>query len=507
MYDQSKDVELLQQKKKIKKVVDEDAEILAQSDMPEHNGINFKKIIIRLVLLFLVAFLLFYIFANISKNQEKKVTDTNFGVLKSAAYNFFTDNNPPEHIGESKSVTLRVLKELSYVTDIKSAKGNSCVDTSKVEITKTNDTRYNVKASLTCDNETNTQNYIFTFNNGGAVETGTLYLLTKDKITNNIVYECPDGYILDGTDCYSKEKTLTAGATPVYKTIKGSNSKASFNKGTTTYDYANPIIKQDQSTFTCPSGTSEIDGECRTTTSYSTVNACPSGYTKSGSTCYRYTDANKITGNWGNKTKVTSYSWIEDYENDKEKMEYYDTRTNSKGTDYYIYYKYTRSIKYSCPEGSLKNTSQCYITTSATTQKSCPSGYMYSNKYNNCYKTYAKKEIIGQTTYTCPSGYTQKGTGKSTKCEKKIVSGEYYYCKNVDARLEGDRCVTDTVSSITRYTCPSGYKLNGSACYKYTKSSKTKSTKSVEQDVTTEYFWNKNKDLKGWTWTGETKEA
>ena len=95
-----------------------------------------------------------------------------------------------------------------------------------------------------------------------------------------------------------------------------------------------------------------------------------------------------------------------------------------------------------------------------------------------------RKPIVNKTTiYTCPTGYTKEGT----KCIKEVTGAEipatpvYNPDKTitVDAKVNtGDEHI-EYIAAIkekvdTKYTCPTGYTLNGSYCIKYTDSIENK---------------------------------
>jgi len=494
MYNQADDVKLLKEKKSLKET---------------STDVNIKKLIISLIVLVLIIFAIVYIVTYFQKGNNEKHFESNFILLKNSAYNFFSENERPQNINETKSVNLRILKELGYINDIIDNKGNSCNEgLSTVVITKNTDTKYSVKTTLTCDGTTKNENYVYTFPTNGTIAGSTLYLLKKDIITNNAVYSCPSGYYLEGETCYLEISTITTSASPTYKTIKASNTKASYKKATTTYEYTTPYNSTTASTYKCPSGTTDVNGQCFKYSSSKTETVCPSGYTKSGSTCYKYVDAEYYVKSWKFVETIKTYDeTLTEYESKYEKLTLYSKGKNSNGQTVYYYRRYTSNLGYICPQGKLKNTDQCYITTNTSTLTTCSSGYNLNAANNQCYKQYDSIEVTGKTSYSCPAGYSTVGSGSSTKCRKAITSEGYYYCSKSDAILQGDRCIISGSTYISKYTCPSSYKLNGTTCYKYTKASSTKATRTIEQEVTTEYYWHKNKDLAGWAYTGESKQA
>ena len=114
--------------------------------------------------------------------------------------------------------------------------------------------------------------------------------------------------------------------------------------------------------------------------------------------------------------------------------------------------------------------------------------------------------IDEENTYSCPEGYKKSGSNAKTKCYKKTTREAYYYCTNKNATLENDRCIVPSTTKFVSYRCPSGYKLSGNQCLKSTSTKDRIKASKQEGTSKTETIWNKNKNLDGWTWTGNTKE-
>lgn len=82
--------------------------------------------------------------------------------------------------------------------------------------------------------------------------------------------------------------------------------------------------------------------------------------------------------------------------------------------------------------------------------------------------------ITASVGYSCPEGYTKKGT----MCygENTISATKYYYCPssiaNLQFELDGNMCksynirYTNPTSENTYYYCDEGYELDGNMCYK-----------------------------------------
>lgn len=198
---------------------------------------------------------------------------------------------------------------------------------------------------------------------------------------------------------------------------------------------------------------------------------CPSGYTYSGSKCYK----EDLKSYYDEKL---SYSCPSGYQ---------ITRDNAAKIPYCV--KYTSaSYSYTCPSGYTKvgdgPTAFCLVeveTRSYTQHKvsysySCPSGYNSEGSYHNkaCYKWVTTKRKsytphISNTYYTCPSGYTKSGHYRNSECYK-YVRGKKVYASHV---------------KTTSYSCPSGYLKEGShhntSCYKLINTTSKSYTPHIER--------------------------
>lgn len=143
----------------------------------------------------------------------------------------------------------------------------------------------------------------------------------------------------------------------------------------------------------------------------------------------------------------------------------------------------TENVKYSCPDDTYTlNGKQCIkkkdiVETINATEKinySCPDS-TYTLSGQKCYKTINNSETIPATpttNYICPSGYVKNGTtcyrySNNSQTMPAIVNTTYS-CPDSMYVLNGSRCSKlDVVNANVTYTCPSGYKRNGTQCYKY----------------------------------------
>ena len=149
-------------------------------------------------------------------------------------------------------------------------------------------------------------------------------------------------------------------------------------------------------------------------TTNKTTYTCPSGYTLSGTTCYKNLADSKV-----------------------------DATANYKSTDVVV--------------NALKNTTGSYPVytdpiVDVDSSYTCPSGYTRDG--NTCYKSISATAESETVSYTCPSGYTRSGS----KCIKT---------KTINATAS---------TGATTYTCPRGYTLSGTTCYKNLTDSKVDAT-------------------------------
>lgn len=208
--------------------------------------------------------------------------------------------------------------------------------------------------------------------------------------------------------------------------------------------------------------------------------SCPSGYTKSGKTCYK---SKNIAA-----TPTTVSACPSGYAKKNAKCVASDTRINA-----------TATTNYYCPSGYTLSGSTCYKTSSGSiaatsnTTYTCPSGYTKSG--TNCTKSSTSTaKLTTITKYTCGSGYTKTGTGSNTKCYKYTTNeGKKYFeiypsgisssCTYLGRKAK-DNCTTNcnklyytfyctetekiygTVKKSTTTACPSGYSKSGSTCTK-----------------------------------------
>ena len=203
---------------------------------------------------------------------------------------------------------------------------------------------------------------------------------------------------------------------------------------------------------------------------------------------------------------------------DKSYEENYCTGEYDLSSDKTVCYTYVdasyRDIKtYTCPQGYTKKGSgsniTCYKYENAVKQEA--KEYYCSGKYdltadNKCVYS-IDATVKHEENYACPDGYTARGTGKNTVCYKKATTESYYYCTNSEATLSGNRCIIPEKTEFKGYRCPNGYTLTGTKCVNDKATERIDATKSQRVAAETQTIWSRTSNVKGWSWTGRTKEV
>ena len=120
---------------------------------------------------------------------------------------------------------------------------------------------------------------------------------------------------------------------------------------------------------------------------------------------------------------------------------------------------------------------------------------IYGNKIAVCKDTVKKstpKIDVTEKIYSCPDGYTKEGYKENTKCYKLVKSSDTYYCEDDKATLKGNLCYYIEESKFLGYTCPYGYTLDNTSCYKMT------SEKTNPIWGNPEYKYSKNNYVEGY---------
>lgn len=355
-----------------------------------------------------------------------------------------------------------------------------------------------------CIKETPTKyrsNTTYTCPNGGTPSGSRCLFTTSTNYSNRKAY-CQRGTLINGDECYVTKdyslKCLTgkkdSSRNACYTTYTASKELSDWLfDGKVKYSENKDIDRLESDTVRYEVDTYNDNG----TITYRKyirkyVKVCDDDDTLSGSICKHYDEAYEQRYCTG------------DYSLTSDKSECYTYEEAS--------YKRTDG-SYTCPDGYRKRGSgedaTCYRYEDATkvTAQSpyCASGYDLTSD-NRCVKT-TSPIIDDEESYTCPEGYTKRGSGSSTVCYKKTTTESYYYCSNSEATLDGTRCIIPSKTKFIAYRCPNGYDLSGNQCIKTDVTERILATENDTTTATEETIWSKTKDLEGWTWTGNTKEA
>ena len=425
-----------------------------------HYGIDWKNILIKIILIILFILLLLWLFpkADLDVFYDSVYTN-NIKTMKEAARDYYTVDKLPKNVGESTSMTLKQMVDNHMIIQFRDKDKNYCDEnSSKVEVTKISDSEYALKVVLNCgdqkdyildtigcttvcsngtcqtiinnggsnnssianntNNNNNSNNTSNNDGNGGAAildetdysgygdaksglytETITYYQFRKAVTTTKTIYTCPEGYTKSGTKCTKTSTGATIDATPVYGPDRVITTDAKLSDGEEHTVYVKPTKKQVGTDYTCPSG-----------------------YTLNGKYCIKYTDAIEHPGK---PTYSCPTGW---------------TLSGTKCTKTTDATYTPGATSYTCDKGGTLSGTKCTITKDATptTTYTCPSGY--DRNGTSCYKVY---NATANTTYSCPSGYDKSGTGANTKCTK---STSY------------------NATPSTKYSCPNGGSLSGTTC-------------------------------------------
>ncbi len=579
------------------------------------------SIFVKLAVFLLIFFLIIFVVTKIRQAFSGNRFEDNLEKMKEVAYVYYkVESHRPIELNEEVTMTLEDMENGSLIEELKNDKNEVCSkEYSYVSLVKETEENYDLNVYLSCGGKAQNATYDVTFKEENpSVDTPTtekekttLYEL-KRNVTTHSKYSCPDGYLASGRYCIKPNVTKVLNATPIYQVTPERDTTARYKTSDTEFIYADPILLVDNDNYTCPSGY-ELNGtRCvkygNVKTKKETTYTCPNGGTPSGKKCLfttytNYTEeklyctsgklVNKkcyvtksysvkcITGkkdearnacyttytaekeltDWLFDGKVTysesktlhesdtvSYEvdeyldngkvrynkYIRKYErvcDDDDELKgstcrHYDSDYEKKycsgeysltsdGTECYTYKDAkTKDIKgtYTCPDGYSKRGSgekaTCvrYENAVKTVNENpyCTSGYDLTSN-GQCVKTVAAT-VKKNEEYVCPTGYTQRGTGKNTVCYKKTTTDAYYYCTNPNATLKGNRCVVPEITQFKGYRCPLGYTNSGSQCIDTNGKDYIYATETSGDSSSEEIIWSKNKDVAGWTWTGAIKE-
>jgi hypothetical protein len=428
-------------------------------------GINWKDILIKIILLILFILLLLWLFPKADLDVfYDSVYSNNIKTMKEAARDYYTVDKLPKNVGESTSMTLKQMVDNHMIIQFRDKDKNYCDEnSSKVEVTKISENEYALKVQLNCGEQ---KDYILdTIGCTTVCSNGTCQTIINNGGSNSSIANNTNNDSNSNTTSNNNNSNNGGGhsAEAVLDETDYSgygDAKSGIYTKTITYYQFRKAVTTTKTIYTCPSGYNRSGTKCIKTSTGATIDAtpiygpdrvittdakksdgsdhtvyvkpekkkirtdysCPSGYTLNGSKCIKYTDATEHPGQ-------STYTCPSGY-----------TLSGTKCTKTYDATYTPGGTSYTCDNGGSLSGTKCTITkdATATTTYTCPSGY--DRNGTSCYKVY---DATGSTTYSCPSGYDKSGSGASTKCTK---STSY------------------NATGKTTYSCPRGGSLSGTTC-------------------------------------------
>lgn len=119
--------------------------------------INWKELIIKMVILLFVVFVILWIISFINRKNTPKASNLNdnLKLMQTAANEYFVGSKLPVSINGKKKITLREMFDAKLLIEFKDQDKKSCdVNSSFAEATKINDTDFTIKVKLVCNKGT-----------------------------------------------------------------------------------------------------------------------------------------------------------------------------------------------------------------------------------------------------------------------------------------------------------------------------------------------------------------
>lgn len=480
-------------------------------------GFSVLDLLVKIIFAALFVFLLIWLFKKNVPNMApfySNVFRENIKYMQEAGESYFTDERMPKEVGQSTKISLADMYDKKLILPFVDEDGNSCNQyDSYVSITK-QEGYYELKTNLVCNKESDYTVKIlgcYTYcedNNCSKTcrkEQIIEYQFKKLTTKTTTSYSCPSGYKRDGKYCYrtvlvdteSAEKTKTTTKTETINAqitiISGSKTKIptiiTQEPSTTEKVYVSPVVKT-------------TDGKKETVyvnpvkkwipAKTKTEKSCKTDYKKQYYSCncttYRDSDGRSHT-TCNTCTRTIPVETCED-----------KTVVVSEG--YYAYSCPSSATNHSGSGSSLK----CwyYKTTEGSKSYSCPSNATNHSGSGSSLKCWYTKTTAGKKNYKCSSDANySEGSGANLKCYK-VTNGSYKYSCPSGYTLKGSKCTKTITGTFTELKCDKGYKLEGKVCKKY-ESEKVKATvkKTTKKGYT--YKWSRSSSLSGWTKTGKTR--
>lgn len=128
-----------------------------------HRGFVFKNIVLKLLLIFIIVFLIIWLFP--TKNYVESLIDQRIGTgtsqvfnanietMKNAATSYFSGDRLPSKVGSSKTLTLKEMVDKKLLVEFTDSNNKKCdYKKSYAEVTK-NKKDYSLKVNLTCSDK------------------------------------------------------------------------------------------------------------------------------------------------------------------------------------------------------------------------------------------------------------------------------------------------------------------------------------------------------------------
>ena len=434
--------------------------------------INWKDVFIKLVLLALLVVLLIWLIPNPNINTfYDKVFTSNMKTMEDAARNYYTIDKLPSKVNGTSKMTLKQMLDKKLLVAFVDKDNKSC-DTEKsyVEVTRLDGREFELKVNLVCDTESD---YITTtvgcFGTCSVVNSGGNNQNTGDTT-------CDDTNTGNDTGDTNVDKE-TGNNTGGGNNSGGSNGGSNGGNGGTTNKKECQYKKYSekaQYTYSCPSGYIYIgNGKCSNEITWQTP-ATPKYAAGSETVTPAKISSSKVV----EETTKAYKTWVaERYECPSAYV--YDSKTKTCTKTWYQYtYVDMTSGKPVCPSGYKYDVTYCSIMYCDTKPATLKPGYWH---------------------YYCCCGATMSGSGENAVCTTKVTK-HTYYCEDSSAELVVDKCYKYTKGAFLGYSCPSGYSLNSTTCYRKT-GGQMDATKNQTSAGSWAYQWSST-PISGWTNTG-----
>ena len=121
--------------------------------------INWVSLLVKLIILIIIFLLILFIIKWVKNKRAfvRQISDseytTDVGIMKDAAFEYFTYDRLPTKIGGTKKLTLREMIDQKLIVDF-TEDGHLClIDDSYIQATKTSDENYALKVQLNCNSK------------------------------------------------------------------------------------------------------------------------------------------------------------------------------------------------------------------------------------------------------------------------------------------------------------------------------------------------------------------